>query len=334
MAKMKFRGLSALAGALCLIAPAFLGASASSAPILEIRNQSSSEILNILVEPEKGKEGKIFLRLDLAPGAAGKIENPDCRANLRVDTGVQFWLYENVNLAGARGLLFCQDYPGCLAIRGEDGQLVHEAVGLRDLIPPKGSRPVCELGSFHPLMPMRDVCALLDPDVPRDDNGSCLASLGFAGKLWAARLAPFQDGPITDNSLLEHMELRKALSRQDVDDVLSALAKKGYSPWQAEFPGKDMDFAEMKGVDAAGRMELLNKAVSEFLEHWEARKPSPQVNNEADEEAEASILLAPADMLPALANADMPAQDVQLFTVVLKPLSSTLLLDVSAYKGE
>lgn len=322
--------LSALMLAALAAAGFFMGI--ASASVLEIRNQSSSEILNIMIEPQNKKDGAepIFLRLDLVPGAADKADNPGFRANLRVDTGLQLWLYKDVALEDAESLVFCPDYQGCLALRNKKGELGYAAVSLRELAPGHGSRPVCELGRFRPMMPMREVCAILEPDLPRDDNGACLTGLGFAGKLWAARLAPFQDGPITEDSLLEHMELRRKLSKSDVEETLDALYKLGYVPWQAEFPGGGMDFDGGAGLQA--RKELVDKAIDKFLRSF-SRRP-PQVNNAADEEAEASVLLAPADNLKALENADSPPEDVQLFTMILKPLSSTLLLDVTAYKGD
>lgn len=317
-----------------LVVGYFLATTPCQAASLEIRNQSTSEILNILVEPVDNKAGEIFLRLDLAPGAADKIENPSCNAKLRVDTGLQFWLYNAVPLKDALQLLFCPEYPGCLALRDTKGLITYQAMGIKDLVPQKGSKPVCELSSFHPLMPMKEVCALLEPDIARDDNGACLTGLGFAGKLWAARLAPFQTGPITEDSLLEHMELRTALSMQDISDVLNVLYKQDYVPWQAEFPGQDIDFADMTAMNEQDSRDLLTQAIEKFLQTQKNKKVAPQINNTADEEAEANILLAPAKSLQALANADNPPEDVQLFTMVLKPLSSTLLLDVSAYTGE
>ena len=44
-------------------------------------------------------------------------------------------------------------------------------------------------------------------------------------------------------------------------------------------------------------------------------------------------MLAPAAMLPALADADAPQRDVQLFTLTLRQSSRTLVVDVAAYQG-
>lgn len=300
---------------------------------LEICNQSNAEILNIYVEPVKQKQDSIFLRLDLAPGASAKIDNPACLANLRVDTGIQLWLYKLVALQESKQLLFCPDYPGCLALQGMDGNLVYEAYGIKDLVPAKGAKPVCELSRFRPMMPMKEVCALLEADATLDDNGNYLTGLGFAGKLWAARLAPFQKGEIKGDSLLEHMELRKALTRDDIVDVLATLYRQNYVPWQAEFPGQDIDFYDLPARDSRENKELLMWAIDKFLNRQGSRGLTGPIKNPGDEDGEASILLAPSDSLAALANADNPVEDVQLFTMILKPFSSTLLLDVSAYKG-
>lgn len=325
--------LSWIAGAIAAAAaPAALFCVAEAlAAELEISNQSSSEILNILAEPADKKGAPVFLRLDLAPGASGMIENPDFTADLRADTGLQLWLYKSVPLKGAAALDFCQEYPGCLAARGNDGKIIYQAAGLQELVPQPGSKPVCELGRFHPLMPMKEVCAILERDLPLDDNGACLTGLGFAGKLWAARLTPFQNGPITENSLLEHMELRRPLSQKEALELLDALYKQGYAPWQAEFPGKDMDFAASPALKGQAGRRVLEEAIDRFLGQ---EKKGPIKNNFKDDEAEARVLLAPAESLGALANADNPPQDIQLFTLVLKPQSSVLLLDVTAYKGE
>lgn len=312
---------------------ASLPGSAFAADSLEIRNQSRSEILNIFVEPVQKKDDAVFLRLDLAPGAADKIDNPSCMANLRVDTGLQLWLYKSVDLQNARQLLFCADYPGCLAVSSKNGQDVYEAYSLKNLVPGTGSKPVCELSHFRPLMPMKEVCALLDTDAILDDNGAYLTGLGFAGKLWAARLAPFKTGKISGDSLLEHMELRTPLSRDNIADVLATLYKQDYVPWQAEFPGQDIDFVDLPTLDDKARKEFLIQAIDKFLKQNKKKDFSRAINNISDEDGEASILLAPAESLESLANADNPLEDVQLFTMVLKPFSATLLLDVSAYKG-
>ena len=50
-------------------------------------------------------------------------------------------------------------------------------------------------------------------------------------------------------------------------------------------------------------------------------------------QGEATIMLAPAAMLPNLADADTPRQDVQLFTLTLRPASKNLIVDVAAYQA-
>lgn len=302
-----------------------------AAGILEIRNQTNQEILNILVEADKGK--KFFLRLDLVPGAADKVENPGCDASLRVDTGMQFWRFKNMKLENYKRLVFCGEHEACIVAEGKDGDVKHEAAEIENLVPGKGSKPVCELSLFKPGMPMKDVCAVLEANLPEDDNGARITGLGFAGMLWASRLVPEQNGPINENSALEHLELRKPLAEKDVMAILDALYKQGYTPWQAEFPGADMDFVNSPATGDKDAREKVEAEIRKFLKSWQNRERAPQINNANDEEAEASIMLAPASNIQALANADSPAEDVQLFTLTLKPLSATILLDVAAYRG-
>lgn len=285
-----------------------------SASPLTLTNSTNQEIINILVRPQDG--APLFLRLDLSPGGSDQVDNPSCKASLRVDTGLEFWLYDQVDLAKAKKLTFCDRHELCLVIQDESGGDLHIAGKAENLVPAPGDRPVCGLESFHPLMPMKEVCELLSPDTPVDDNGSLLAGLGFAGLVWAARLAPAQNGPMTDATRLEHLELRRPLSREDLARTLSFLSSKGYVPWQAEFPANDMDFTE----DSVGKKEAaLKAALDKFL-------------NSAST-GQAAIMLAPAGILPALDEGDAPRTDVQLFTLVLKPGINTLLVDVAAYQG-
>lgn len=304
---------------------------ATAAETLEIRNQTSGEILNILVEPEKGKS--FFLRLDLAPGAAASVENPDCEAALRADTGLQFWSFPPLSLKDIKLLTFCGDHEACVIVEKKNGETGHESGRIANLVPQKGSKPICELSRFRPGMPMKDVCVFLEPDLAEDDNGALLTGLGFAGMLWAARLVPERNGPVSGNSILEHLELRKPLTDSDITEILNTLYRQGYTPWQAEFPAMDIDFVDMPKKDDSDAKALLADAVQKFLQSWKTGDRAPQINTAADEGAEASIMLAPRTNLEALANADNPSEDVQLFTLTLKPLSSTLLLDVAAYRG-
>ena len=77
-----------------------------------------------------------------------------------------------------------------------------------------------------------------------------------------------------------------------------------------------MNFTEMTDPDVARQKDILQKALDYFL---------------ASGRGEATIMLAPAAMLPALANADAPQNDVQLFTVTLRQASRALIVDVAAY---
>lgn len=79
-----------------------------------------------------------------------------------------------------------------------------------------------------------------------------------------------------------------------------------------------MNFTEMTDLDLVKQKNMLQKALDYFL---------------AGGRGEATIMLAPAAMLPALANADAPQNDVQLFTLTLRQASRTLIVDVAAYQG-
>ncbi len=300
---------------------------ANAASPLTVVNDTHADILNIRVQPESGKG--YFWRLDLAPGARDVVDNPGGRATLRIDTGLQLWTFAPVSLDGIGELIFCGEHPACVAFAGDNAK-EHIGGSIRDLVPQTGHKPVCALEEFRPRMTMREVCERIEPGAPVDDCGAVLAGLGFAGMTWAGRLAPVQTGPVTGESLLEHLELRQPLTAGSAERLLQALMAKGYVPWQAEMPGMELNFADMP-PDAPGRMELLRQAVEKFIK---SEKTGLIKANPLDVEPEATIILAPASMLASLANADAPEKDVQIYTVILKPASGTLLLDVAAYQGE
>lgn len=292
---------------------------------LSLVNRTPQTIINILVTP-RGK-ADFFIRLDLPPQGKDEIENPDCAANLRVDTGLEFWFFPDVDFARARSMAFCGKHNACLTIiRDGEGKEEHIQGRVESLVPARDSQPVCELGQFRPRMLMRDVCSILPDNTPRDDNGSLLTGLGFGGMLWAARLAPRNAGSqgLEGNAVLEHLELRRPLASQDAIHVLEALFAQGYVPWQAEFPGRDIDFKD--SADDNSQWTLLLDMVKAYLKD-SGNKPSGK-------EKEARIMLVPASIRPIISNADAPEEDVQLFTLVLSPASDTLLLDVAAYEGD
>lgn len=49
---------------------------------------------------------------------------------------------------------------------------------------------------------------------------------------------------------------------------------------------------------------------------------------------EASILYAPKDSLPDITTSDALRKDVQIFTLMLRRDSGTLILDMAAYTGD
>lgn len=296
------------------------------AATLDIANKSSQEILNILASPESGKP-QFFWRLDLAPGASDQVENPGGRASLRLDTGLRFILFKNVNLTGASKIAIAGPEGAALAISGKSPASLSGEI--KDLVPKPGEKILCELDQFRPRMPMKEVCAILPADAPRDDNGSVITGLSFAGIPWAARLIPAKEGPVSGETRLEHLELRRPLEPGAPFRILSFLESKGYVPWQAEFPGINMDFEDMANQDPAMREKLLRDALERFMT---AAGKTPK-SNTVDMEPEANIMLAPAASLPSLADADRPAADVQLYTLIIRPASDLMLVDVAAYQG-
>ena len=317
----------ALAAIIFFTAPPLMSAE------LDIRNLSHLEILNIQINPG-GQKKPIFLRLDLLPGANDKFINPEISGTLRADTGLEMLYFPKLDLRNIIRLSFCQEHPACLVTENKQGKLQHLPAKVKSLLPGPGSRPVCQLDQFRPQMPMKEVCALLDPDTPTDDNGAWITGLGFANLLWAARLIPVLDNGDKSTAKLEHLELRRPLSSAECRDILKTLFEKGYLPWQAEFPGLDINFQELPGNDISARQKLLWQSIDDFLNANKKENRAPQINNVTDEEAEARILLAPAKNMAEITNADDPSNDVQIITMILKPLSSTLLLDVTAYMGK
>lgn len=297
----------------------------AQAGTLQLANHTDQEIINIRIE---SPAGEIFFRLDLLPLANDTVENPDCKGTLRADTGLELWSFADIDLGNAKRLDFCGEHPVCLLLETAVGTARHIKGAATNLVPEAGSGPLCELASFHPAMSMQEVCSIL-PAAPRDDNGAVLTGLGFANMNWAARLIPENAEAISGNTLLEHLELRRKLNFADLEKLLEKLLQDGYVAWQAEFPESHYDFDGSKaGADRA----LLLRSAQEFL-----RQQSGQGHKKHDSGgrcAEASILLAPLAMVPALASSDEPIGDVQLFTLTLRPCTQTLLVDVAAYRKQ
>lgn len=298
-----------------------LGGTAFADP-LSIRNETAHAIINILVQaPTK----EFFLRLDLLPQARDSVENPDCTANLRADTGLAFWSFQNVNLRPAKGLTFCATHPVCLLVTAMDGSEKHINGQETALVPQPGDHLLCSLSDLHPGIRLNEICAILPQDSARDDNGAVLTGLGFADLPWAARFVPA--GPVEENPGLDHLELRRALQPADVEKVITDLYHRGYEPWQAEFPGHELDFA----APSENSEQIVLAAVRRFLE---SQSGASHRNHSAGEKcSEASILMAPSRLLPSLENSDEPTHDVQIFTLLLHPCTNSLIVDVAAYQG-
>lgn len=302
---------------LCALSLAQAPAAAEDAA-LTISNQSSGDLLNIRFT---SKRNVFFVRLDMQPGGRDEIENPGGTADLRLDTGLALCIFKAVPIGQARRLTFCGDHAACLILDMRNKISRHFSGTVQSLLPGADGRPVCALDQFRPGMRMSEVCGLLGSDPPRDDNDAVLASLGFAGLTWAARLLPGQPPAAGKASAqgpdrLDHLELRRPLNAENLAALLRTLYTQGYRPWQAELPGLDMNFTEMTDLDLVKQKGILQKSLDYFL---------------ASGRGEATVMLAPAAMLPALANADAPQNDVQLFTLTLRQASRTLIVDVAAY---
>lgn len=298
----------------------------AQAGTLAIANHTDQEIINIRIESQAGE---IFFRLDLLPLANDTVENPDCKGTLRADTGLELWSFADIDLASAKKLDFCGEHPVCLIFETARGTAKHIEGAATNLVPEAGGAQLCELASFHPAMSMQEVCSILPAVTPRDDNGALLTGMGFANMNWAARLIPENSRAISGNTLLEHLELRRKLSFPDLEKLLGQLFQDGYVAWQAEFPGTHYDF---DGAKAEADRALLLKQAREFLRQQSDKGHKKHDLGERCEEA--SILLAPLAMLPALASSDEPISDVQLFTLTLRPCTQTLLVDVAAYRKQ
>lgn len=306
----------ALIFSLALLAPAV----SSSASVLAICNDTSAELLNILVVEKSGNEAlERFIRLDIDPGAQAEIENPRGAGDMRVDTGLALAEFSGINLDTAKRLKLSGDDADKLEIETTSGEIQTFKGRVSRLTPVPGENIVCELSRFRPKMPMSEVCHILPQDTPVDDNGALLTGLGFAGLLWAGRLTPQVQTAEPEKALLEHMELRRALNREEAEGLLNFLFRQGYVPWQAEMPSADLDFADMPDKNPDDRRNALMAVLNRYFEK---------------NTGEAVIMLAPENMLQDLANSDEPERDVQLFTLALKPESGIMMLDVAAYEGK
>lgn len=281
---------------------------------LNIRNNTHMELLSIRFSTPSMES---FGRLDLPPGGEDTMERPEGTQDLRLDFGLVLWTFSRIELSHLQGITACSEHNGpCLLLRRDKGKVEHRPGQLRSLLPQDG-RPVCSLTSFRPGMKMDDACALLEKNLLTDENGAVLTSLGFANMVWAARLTPGQ-GPVR-SAVLEHLELRQSLSADHLRALLTTLYQQGYCLWQAEFPGMDFNFTEMTAFDEERRRRILQEGVELMF---------------STGTGEASIMLAPRALLPALLDAEDPQEDVQLFTVTLRPDSSTLLVDIASYAAE
>lgn len=312
--------------AICLVLAGLFGVTAANAAhiakpgpepqILSLVNATGEDVLSMGFQTGRNVH---FVRLDMPPGGKDDIENPGALTNLRVDTGLALWLFKDVPLNKAQSMTLRMGDKPMLELAAPKAEPQRIAGEEQNLLPGPDAGPVCALDRFRPGMPMKDVCAVLSATPQRDDNGAVLASLGFAGMVWAARLEPVQPEGKSSKAaqVLDHMELRRKLDHDTLEKLLQSLYDQKYSPWQAELPGLDINFTQMPSMDLAKQKDMLRQVLEYFL---------------AAGKGEATIMLAPTDMLPKLADADAPSGDVQLFTITLRLASKNLVVDVAAYR--
>ena len=282
-----------------------------------ISNRSRSDLVGVrFVQPQ----GVSLSKLDLAPGMEEELENPGGEAELRLDLGLELCTYRKVALDGLKTLTLCPDHRGCIVLKGEAGAPAHLAGECASLLPQPGETPVCALDKFRPGMTMRDACGLISAAYRADDS-AYVTSLGYAGLVWSARLyaGGSQAGGDATSERLEDIELRQTLTPEHLAAVRAELARQDFVPWQATLPGMEIDFADMGYAGPGDREALLKACLDLFLKSGKG---------------EASVMFAPRALLPELATADAPREDVYLFTLMLRRDSGTLLLDMAAYTGE
>lgn len=303
-----------------------LPASASNAPAatqdqepegIVISNRSHNDLVGVRFI--QGKNVSLS-RLDLAPGSDEELENPGGVAELRLDLGLSLCSWKNLALNGLHNITLCAEHENCLILTHTDGVPRHEIGNCTSLLPSQGATPVCTLNKFHPGMTMKDACGLVNTSNTTDDN-AIITTLGYAGLVWNARLyaAGITDKGTDISRQLEDIELRQILNTDNLKAVRQTLDEQNYVPWQATFPGIEIDFTDMKDFGQSYGQGLLEQCIRMFLTRGRG---------------EASIIYAPVDILPDLATADTPRHDVQIFTLLLRRDSDTLILDMSAYSGE
>lgn len=322
MFQTRFQVFSVMAAACAVLAVFVLAGPAMAAPdpdgdTLLITNHSHNDLVGVRFIQGKNISHS---RLDLAPGNDEELEKPAGSAEIRLDLGLSMCSWPKVNLDEIRSITLCPDHENCIILTDQNGNSRHETGDCRSLLPPPGSAPVCALDKFRPRMTMRDACGLINTSYTSDDR-ALISTLGYAGLVWNARLyagSGKNDSDITREQL-EDIELRQKLTNENLKAVQDTLSAQNYIPWQATFPGVDMDFTEMHNLGKKDQADLLAICVDTFLKSGRG---------------EASILYAPKDSLPDITTSDALRKDVQIFTLMLRRDSGTLILDMAAYTGD
>ncbi len=284
-------------------------------PVFTLSNKSRREIVAVLLT---GGAAAGFVRMDLGPGNEDELDNPGGTADIQMDLGLWLADWAKVPLDGVQSLTLCGEHECCLVVQPEKGEARHLQGQARSLLPREGSAPVCSLDAFRPGMTMAEACGRF-PDAVTMEESVYITSLGFGNIVWSARLNANADNGTGPDAQLENVELWQKLSTQHLTAVLQTLEQQGQVPWQAAFPGMEVNFPDMLSYPQSVREELLRLGINAFLRHGRGV---------------ASISFAPQSLVQELAASGFPQSNTQIYTLSLHRDSETLCLDMTSYNGE
>ncbi len=291
-------------------------AQAKEPATLLVMNNSPYELVALRITSD---ETTGFARLNLGPGDEDELENPGGTAAVYLDLGLSLGSWKNIPLDSAKRLTLCGKHPTCLVVQDAQNKETHYTGELKSLLPTKDDKPACALDGFHAGMTMKQVCGLLKEQNEIEDN-ILLTSMGFANIVWSARIFADKDknGKVED-AVLDGVELRQKLTKETLNAVVKDMAKRSYVPWQASLPGMEITFSEMTSCTEAEKESLLAKIMAVYLAH---------------SQGSAVIRYVPADVMAKLANAEIPDQETQIYTVTTHGQSQTIVLEMTAYTFE
>ena len=247
--------------------------------------------------------------------ASGKSEVRNFMANIEPERlKKEFHIGENLQL---------DDFPYVHMMRRIDNEL--EAMGQARLFYP-GEEPFIDGRDWGTLCCLlnEDYHDLLNRNVQKPDSCAQLLFDRYDRAGQIVGIAP-RLGKLPE-------EIRKKLAEK-LEAEAAAMLKEKQDAYPDSFDGKTIiiecarggpDGASMPLTGSDGYQYSLPMFCPEILENAVSLLM-------ASEKGEGSLMLAPAAMLPALANADGPQGDVQLFTITLNRASRTLIVDMAAY---